>query len=81
MKVLITTLTDEEVEERDYRDALSIKMNEDTVFTACDGEPEDNNLSRNFSDCYNIEDIIKRSFEAGKNGETLEIEHIQSEDV
>ena len=38
-----------------------------------DGEPEDNNMSRNFSDIFAIKDLIKIAYNAGKNGEELEI--------
>lgn len=37
------------------------------------GEPEDNNMSRNFSDIFLIKDLIKIAYNAGKNGEELEI--------
>lgn len=45
-----------------------------------DGEPEDNNLNRNFNDCYSIENLIKKAYEAGKNGEVLEIEKVINND-
>lgn len=35
--------------------------------------PEDNNLERNFSDCFDIPDMLRKAYEAGKNGEKLEI--------
>lgn len=35
--------------------------------------PEDNTLSRNFSDCYDIPALLKKAYEAGKKGEKLEI--------
>lgn len=38
-----------------------------------DGEIEDNNMSRNFSDIFLIKDLIKIAYNAGKNGEELEI--------
>lgn len=37
------------------------------------GEPEDNNISRNFSDIFLIKDLIKIAYNAGKYGEELEI--------
>ena len=36
-----------------------------------DGEPEDNTLSRNFASVYQIEDLIRWAYEAGKAGEEL----------
>ena len=44
-----------------------------------DGEPEDNNLSRNFSDIYNIESIIKEAHNAGLKGEELLFEAREEE--
>lgn len=38
-----------------------------------DGEIEDNNMARNFSDIFLIKDLIKIAYNAGKNGEELEI--------
>lgn len=37
--------------------------------------PEDNTLSRNFSDCYSITTLLAEAYEAGKNGEELIIEN------
>lgn len=34
-----------------------------------EGEPEDNNLSRNFSDIYLISKLIRMAYDAGKRGE------------
>ena len=44
-----------------------------------DGRPEDNNLCRNFSDVFSIENIIQEAYEAGKNGEPLDFEYIEEE--
>ena len=77
MKVVIQTLTKEAIEDRDYRDAIEILIDSKKVFSVGDGEKEDNNLSRNFNDCYFIDNIIKQAYKAGKNGEDLEIEEIK----
>lgn len=42
-----------------------------------DGEHEDNNLGRNFEDCYSIVDLIKAAHELGQKGEPLEIEEVE----
>lgn len=34
-----------------------------------DGEPEDNNLARNFNDVYSIVGLMEMAYEAGKRGE------------
>lgn len=58
----------------DYRNALKIEIDGKRVFSVCDGQPEDSNLSRAFNDCYSIPDLLKRAYEAGKNGESYEVE-------
>ena len=77
MKVVIQTLTEKAIERRDYRDAVEVLIDGKKVFSVGDGEPEDNNLSRNFNDCYFIDGIIKQAYDAGKNGEKFETEEIQ----
>uniref|UniRef100_A0A6M3KYB0 Uncharacterized protein n=1 Tax=viral metagenome TaxID=1070528 RepID=A0A6M3KYB0_9ZZZZ len=74
MKVTVKSLTDEEFERRDYRDALEIYIDGKVRFSVYDGEPEDANLSRDFNDCWNISELMKTAFLAGKNGEEFEIE-------
>jgi len=34
--------------------------------------PEDNNLGRNFSDCYSVPELMEQAYTAGKAGEVLE---------
>ena len=81
MKVEFINLTEEAQEERDYCDALVVKVDGVEVFSVCDGEPEDNNLSRNFSDCYNVVDLMKMAYKAGGNGEGFEVEFIEVEEI
>ena len=38
-----------------------------------DGVPEENLLKRGFIDVYLIEELVKKAYEAGKNGEDLEL--------
>ena len=77
MKVVIQTLTEKAIERRDYRDAVEVLIDGKKVFSVGDGEPEDNNLSRNFNDCYFIDGIIKQAYSAGMDKEKLDIEHIE----
>ena len=81
MKVTVINRSEEEVESCDYRGAIVIKIDGKQVFKASDGEPEDATLGRDFSDIYNIPDIIKTAYDAGKNGEKLEIEFEDSADI
>lgn len=56
----------------DERSSIEILIDGKRVFYVHDGEPEDNNLSRNFSACYTIVELLKRAYEAGKRGEPFE---------
>ena len=75
MKVTEISLTREAVENRDYRDIYAIEINDKKVFSVSDGEPEDSNLSRDFSDVYSIPTLLQIVYEAGKNGEELVFEN------
>lgn len=69
MKILQQTKT------YDYREFLNIFVDDKRVASFHDGEPEDNTLCRNFSDCYSIAELMERAYNAGKNGEELIIEY------
>ncbi|MDP4147037.1 MAG: hypothetical protein Q8936_21615 [Bacillota bacterium] len=81
MKVKVTRLTDEEMENREYRQVMEIKINGKTKFLVRDDEPEDSNLSRSFNDVWNIPELMELAWKAGKNGEDLLIEYAESEDI
>lgn len=53
---------------------VTIYVDEKEVFSVHDGEPEDNNLYRNFSDVLGIPDLMKMAYEAGKAGEAFILE-------
>lgn len=38
-----------------------------------DGEPEDATMSRDFSDVYNIPELLKEAYKAGLRGESFEM--------
>ena len=44
------------------------------------GEPEDMIIGRDLSDAWNIKDLLVMAYNAGKNGEDLEIEQVTEED-
>lgn len=81
MKVEIYTLTEEEIERRDYRNALLIKINGKDEFGVYDGEPEDSNLNRNFSDCFRIEKLMELAYQAGKKGEEFNVEYLEVDEI
>lgn len=75
MKVVETTATDQD----EYRQKIDITIDGKKAFSVHDGEPEDNNMGRNFSDCNNITGLMQQAYDAGKKGETLEFEFIEEE--
>ena len=74
MEVKILTLTDEASEERDYGQMLVVEVDGKPEIEVYDGEPEDNNLSRNFNGCYGIGNLLKKAYHAGFNKEPFSIE-------
>lgn len=42
--------------------------------------PEDNTLSRNFADCFDIPALLRKAWEAGQRGEKFEVEYIEEGD-
>ncbi len=58
--------------------SLEIMVNGESGFSVYDGEPEDNNLGRNFSDCFQIKNLLKIAYEAGKSGLELKFEEVKS---
>ncbi len=44
------------------------------------GEPEDMSIARDLSDAWSIKELLVSAYNAGKNGETLEIEEITQEE-
>lgn len=60
----------------DWNESLDILIDGEKVFSARDGELEDNSLSRNFKDCHSIPNLLKRAWEAGMGDEKFEIEYV-----
>ncbi len=74
------SLTEKAVAERDYCNIYVIEIDGKTVFSVSDGDPEDNNLSRNFNDVYGLLNLLIRVHEAGTKGEKLIIEQKEVEE-
>lgn len=69
MEIKKTTVLDEE---DDLREGLCIETVDGTHnLNFLEGEPEDANLGRDFSDVHKILSLVKAAHEAGKNGEDL----------
>jgi len=68
----VTFKTNNGTEDNDWMASYEILINGKSVFLVHDGEPEDNNLSRNFSGIYSLAAILNVIHIAGLNGEVLE---------
>lgn len=70
------------MDEEYYRSGLSISLGGKEL-RFLDGEPEDASLNRDFSDVYNISELVEKAYEAGKAGEELEFsfEEVDWEDL
>jgi len=75
-KLKITTGSEEFQETYDYQNFLKIEF-ANVKFEFLDGEPEDANLSRDFNDCYSIEDAIMKAYALGKANEPIKIERVE----
>ena len=60
---------------------LEINIDNSTKFKVGSYDaPEDNTLSRNFSDCYDIPSLLRKAWKAGKDGEEFEISYVEGEE-
>lgn len=74
---LIIKQPSEELFEEDFRGFYQIHIDDKRVFSVHDGEPEDANLSRDFNDAYQVPDLMRQAYEAGKKGEEFEVEEVE----
>jgi len=81
MKIEEISLSDEGLTATDYSDTLNIKIDGVQVFSVCDGEPEDNNLSRNFNDCWDIVKLMRRAYEAGVSQEGFSVDSTLTDEL
>lgn len=81
MKVEVIYRSEEQSERYDYRGAVEIRIDGKKVFKVSDGEPEDSNLSRDFSDVYSVPALLAKAYQAGLDGETFEITKVDSDDI
>lgn len=61
----------------DWRQYLKIEIDGQERFFVMDGEPEDNTLNRNFSDCYDIVLLMEQAYAAGKANEGFFVQSIE----
>lgn len=81
--MLVKIKNNEGNDDNEYRDFYSIDASRENSFLNlefADGEVEDGNLSRSFSAVYNIMDLVKMAYEAGKAGEQLDVVDVEDDD-
>lgn len=75
MEIIEYSLTEDQIEQNDYKDDYSLTINFENnnnfYLNFIDGEAEDNNLMRNFNDCYWIKEVLIEAYNAGKRNENL----------
>lgn len=84
MKVKVTNRSDKGIEDCDGRGAIEIEIqskNKTMNLSFCDGEPEDNNIRRNFGDVHDIEEALRMAYDSGCNGEIWELESGESDEI
>ena len=62
-------------------ESLEITINDSTKFYVSNNifTPEENALSGNFADCFDIPELLRMAWEAGRKGEGFSIEHEREE--
>jgi hypothetical protein len=81
MKIIITHTPDEDNWGQYEGVSTEIITNEGTSSVSFSGgEPEDMTISRDLSDAWDISNLLVMAYNAGKNGEDLEIEEITNKD-
>lgn len=81
MKIEIINRSEKAIEECDYRGAVEFNIDGKREAGFADGEPEDSNLCRDFSDVYSIPGLMRKAWEAGKAGEQFEVTTSESDDI
>jgi len=78
MKVLVTAKVSDDMRQQ----MLEIVLDGVTKFSVHSDEqyPEDNRLSDNFEDCYDIPELLLKAYEAGKRGEDFTVEYVREEE-
>ncbi len=72
MVIEVITRPDEWMEQLAGQQQLAVKVDGKHVFNVQDDEPEDSNLSRSFSDCYQVANLLKEMFERGQQSDKNE---------
>ena len=61
--IKVFQLSEEGLEENNYKDKIVITINDREVFEVHDSEdPEDNNMGRNFNGCLGIPELLENAY-------------------
>lgn len=63
----------------DYKTSVEVTLG-DSILRFHDGEPEDNSIMRNFSDVLQIQDLIEKAYQLGRQGITLDFDYEEIDD-
>ena len=80
MHIRIGTRSENALEKNEYRDIYSLSIDNEDILYFADGEPEDNDMRRNFNDVYQIDEVIKVVYKAGLRGEELNLDFFSIEE-
>lgn len=81
IRVLEVFRSPEEIEECDGRSAIQIRVDNRIVFKVYDGDSEDANLSRDFSDCHSVYKLMKSSYDLGKEGKEVSFSSVGTDEI
>lgn len=81
VKIDLITRSFEECKKCDFRSAVVIEINSKEEFKVSDGEPEDSNIGRDFSDVMKIPHLMELAYNAGKNGEEFSVDRSESDGI
>jgi hypothetical protein len=80
MKIKEKTFSDKALSEYDHRNYLGIEVDGNMKLSFLDGEPEDANLSRDFSGCHSIVGLMSDAYMAGVRGEGFEVDYVETDE-
>lgn len=73
MKIEFISSSEKWSENHDYRNFYKVMINDKVFMNFHDGEPEDSNLCRDFSDVYKIGELIELISKTAKSNEEITI--------
>ena len=81
MQVKVITLSEKGFEDNEWQGWIKIVVDGERALSFSDGEPEDNNLGRNFNDVYNIAAMMRKAHASGRAGEEFSLENEKVDEI